>query len=44
MMRAFLDGFRDLRCVAPDARITEINGPIGIMRQQVRGWLEERWP
>ncbi|UBS33921.1 hypothetical protein LBX01_04685 [Altererythrobacter sp. N1] len=44
VMRAFLDGFRDLRCVAPDARITEINGPIGIMRQQVRGWLEERWP
>ncbi|MBB3989462.1 hypothetical protein GGR19_000867 [Croceicoccus naphthovorans] len=44
LMRAFLDGFRNLRCIAPDARITEINGPIGIMRQQIRGWLEESWP
>ncbi|MBN9505398.1 MAG: hypothetical protein J0I69_05175 [Altererythrobacter sp.] len=44
VLRAFLAGFRDLRCVAPDARITEINAPIGIMRQQVRGWLEESWP
>lgn len=44
VMRSFLEGFRDLRCVAPDARVTEINAGIGIMRQQVRGWLEERWP
>jgi hypothetical protein len=44
VMRAFLDGFRDLRCVSPDARVTEINAGIGIMRQQVRGWLEEPWP
>lgn len=44
VMRAFLGGFRELRCVAPDARITEINAGIGVMRQQVRGWLEERWP
>lgn len=44
VMRSFLEGFRDLRCVAPDARVTEINAGIGIMRQQVRGWLEEHWP
>lgn len=44
VMRSFLGGFQNLRCVAPDARITEINAGIGIMRQQVRGWLEERWP
>lgn len=44
VMRAFLAGFHDLRCVDPHARVTEINAPIGIMRQQVRGWLEERWP
>lgn len=44
VMRSFLDGFRELRCVAPDARVTEINAGIGVMRQQVRGWLEERWP
>lgn len=44
VMRSFLDGFRELRCVAPDAHVTEINAGIGVMRQQVRGWLEERWP
>lgn len=41
VMRGFVEGFRELRCVAPDARITEINAGIGFMRQQIRAWLEE---
>jgi hypothetical protein len=40
VMRAFLDGFREMRCVAPDAEITEINAGIGVMRQRLRAWLE----
>lgn len=27
--------------VTPDAHIVEINGPIGIMRQRMRAWLEQ---
>lgn len=34
-----LGGFRDMRCVTPDAVVTEINGPIGIMRRRLRAWL-----
>ena len=40
VMRAFLDGFREMRCVTPDAEITEINAGIGVMRQRLRAWLE----
>ncbi|MYZ47886.1 hypothetical protein [Propylenella binzhouense] len=39
VMRAMLGGFRDMRCVTPDAVVTEINGPIGIMRRRLRTWL-----
>lgn len=41
VMRAFLDGFREMRCITPDAEITEINAGIGVMRQRLRKWLEE---
>lgn len=41
VMRAFLGGFREMRCVTPDARITEINAGIGVMRARLRAWLEE---
>ncbi len=44
VMRSFLDGFRDLRCVVPDARVTEINAGIGVMRHRLRAWLEEAQP
>lgn len=41
VMRAFLEGFREMRCITPDAEITEINAGIGVMRQRLRAWLEE---
>jgi len=41
VMRAFLDGFREMRCITPDAEITEINAGIGVMRQRLRVWLEQ---
>lgn len=41
VMRTFLGGFREMRCITPDARITEINAGIGIMRFRLRAWLEE---
>lgn len=40
VMRAFLEGFREMRCLTPDAEVTEINAGIGVMRQRLRGWLE----
>ena len=43
-MRSFLAGFRELRCVTPDARVVEINAAIGVMRQRLRAWLEEAQP
>ena len=39
VMRALLVGFTDMRCVTADARITVINGPIGLMRKHLRAWL-----
>jgi hypothetical protein len=39
VMHALLEGFIDMRCVSADARIVEINGPIGRMRQELRRWL-----
>jgi hypothetical protein len=41
VMRAFLEGFREMRCITPDAEITEINAGIGVMRQRLRAWLEQ---
>ncbi|WP_235911878.1 hypothetical protein [Mesorhizobium xinjiangense] len=41
IMRHFVGLFRDGGYVAADARITEINGPIGRMRQELRLWLEQ---
>ena len=40
VMRAFLEGFGEMRCITPDAQITEINAGIGVMRQRLRSWLE----
>lgn len=39
VMRHFVGLFREGGYVAADARITEINGPIGRMRQDLRLWL-----
>ncbi|WP_019998520.1 hypothetical protein [Aureimonas ureilytica] len=39
VMRAFLVGFREMGCIAADATVTEINGPIGFMRRDLRRWL-----
>ena len=49
VMRALIAGFRDMGAIDADARIVEINGPIGRMRQELRDWLLERegtapWP
>lgn len=40
VMRSFVDEFRGRNYVAADAPITEINAPIGIMRRDLRLWLE----
>jgi hypothetical protein len=40
VMRHFVGLFSAGRYVANDARITEINGPIGRMRQELRLWLD----
>jgi hypothetical protein len=39
VMRALLEGFRDMGAIEPEARIVEINGPIGLMRRHLRSWL-----
>lgn len=31
----------DWNAIAPDARVKQINGPIGVMRKQLRTWLME---
>ena len=41
VMRALIAGFRDMGAIEADARIVEINGPIGGMRQELRCWLLE---
>lgn len=41
VLEAFLPEFKRLGCVTPDARVTIINAPIGVMRQRLRAWLEE---
>jgi len=42
--RAMLAGFIDMGCVSADARIVEINGPIGRLRRELRLWLLGRAP
>lgn len=50
VMRAFVDDFRKPHWnnfewvtpwVLPEAPLVEINGPIGVMRQQLRAWLDK---
>jgi len=41
VMRALIGEFQQLGKVTSEARIVEINGPIGIMRRDLRAWLEE---
>lgn len=41
VMRAFVAGFQRTGHVGPDARITGITAPIGIMRQRMAAWLNE---
>lgn len=40
VMRHLVDLFRQRGHIVGDARITEINGPIGIMRRDLRRWLD----
>ncbi len=40
VMRALLGGFVAMGCIEADAHVTEINGAIGVMRRQLRIWLE----
>ncbi|SCX35304.1 hypothetical protein [Agrobacterium rosae] len=39
VMRAFVTLFRDGGYLTANASIIEINGPIGVMRQDLRRWL-----
>jgi len=40
VMRSFVAEFQSRRLVSPTARITEINGPIGLMRKELRAWVQ----
>ena len=40
VMRSFVNAFRDRGYLAPGAAVDEINAPIGLMRKQLRIWLE----
>ncbi|MFA1677220.1 hypothetical protein ACDY97_32090 [Rhizobium mongolense] len=44
VMRAFLPGFIRLKGVVENPQITEINGPIGMMRRDLREWLQRGAP
>lgn len=44
VMRSFVAGFREMRCVTLDSRVIEINAGIGVMRQKLRAWLDEVRP
>jgi hypothetical protein len=39
VMRAFVEAFQAKGYIAADATVTEINAPIGFMRQELRAWL-----
>lgn len=41
VMRALVGEFQEMGKVAPEARIVEIGGPMGIMRRELRAWLDE---
>lgn len=41
VMRAFVAAFQRSGKVIRNARIVEINAPIGVMRRELRAWLEE---
>jgi len=41
VMRTLVEGFRDLGHITHAARIGEINGSIGVMRQMLRSWLDQ---
>lgn len=41
VMRAFVGEFQRMGKAAPNARIVEINAPIGVMRRELRAWLGE---
>lgn len=41
VMRAFVEQFRAAGHLTPAARVTEINAPIGYMRQQLRAWMRQ---
>jgi hypothetical protein len=43
VMRHLVDFFREPGHVVGDARITEINGAIGIMRRDLRRWLDREF-
>ncbi len=40
VMRAFIKEFMRMKCVTENARVTEINGPIGLMRRDLRHWID----
>lgn len=40
VMRHLVDLFQDAGHISADARINEINGPIGLMRRELRIWLD----
>ena len=42
VMRHFVGLFREGRYVTADARVVEINGPIGLMRRELREWLDQQ--
>ncbi|HWV60503.1 MAG TPA: hypothetical protein VN034_07615 [Sphingopyxis sp.] len=42
VMRSFVSEFRGRNYISADAPLTEINAPIGIMRRDLRVWLEHR--
>ena len=41
VMRALVAGYQASGKVAANARVVEINAPIGIMRRELRAWLDE---
>ncbi|MGQ2933675.1 hypothetical protein [Sphingopyxis sp.] len=42
VMHSFVSEFRGRNYISADAPLTEINAPIGIMRRDLRVWLEHR--
>ncbi len=39
VMHALVRGFVEMGCVRRDARVSVLNGPIGLMRRDLRRWL-----